>query len=319
MDKDYLAYKVGGLLYVPALRKGVAKKIINKEIQALTSVCFCLEDSIADDAVEEAEKQLLSTLTELKNAGLNRKDVLLFVRVRSPRHLQHVHAFLNGVSDILTGYILPKFDFPDADEYKNIILSINSNSDLRVYFMPIIESPGVAGIVTRRERLLKIKEVLADVSEYILNVRVGVNDFSNIFGLRRPIDKTVYDVCVLSGVLSDIINVFSDKYIISGPVWEYFGADDGAWAKGLERELELDRLNGFIGKTAIHPCQLRYIYESLKVRREDFNDAKSILNWDRGGFGVEKSSSGDRMNEVKCHYKWAERILILSEIYGIKD
>ena len=48
--------------------------------------------------------------------------------------------------------------------------------------------------------------------------------------------------------------------MLSGPVWEYFGEDlQGAWAEGLRQELALDRLNGFIGKTAVHPAQLPII------------------------------------------------------------
>ena len=84
----------------------------------------------------------------------------------------------------------------------------------------------------------------------------------------------------------------------------------------MKKELNLDRLNGFIGKSAIHPSQLPYIFDSLKVDKSDLNDAEQILNWASDTHGVAKSSS--RMNELKCHYNWAERIKILSEIYGVK-
>ena len=118
----------------------------------------------------------------------------------------------------------------------------------------------------------------------------------------------------------DILNVFSIDYVVSGPVWEYF--DDGksvAWLEGLVRELEMDRINGFIGKTAIHPSQLPYIYDSLKVVRADYEDARQILRWDVEKLGVVKSANGSRMNEVKTHRRWAERIMILGDIYGVKE
>ena len=82
--------------------------------------------------------------------------------------------------------------------------------------------------------------------------------------------------------------------------------------------MELDRLNGFIGKTAIHPSQLPVIAESLKPLKSDFEDAKSVLFWSEA-LGVKGSSDGKRMNEVKTHRKWAKRIFILGEFFGIKE
>ena len=60
------------------------------------------------------------------------------------------------------------------------------------------------------------------------------------------------------------------------------------WATGLQAELSLDRLNGFIGKTSIHPSQLPLIYESMKVKKSDYEDALSILGWGPSKLGVEK-------------------------------
>ena len=44
-----------------------------------------------------------------------------------------------------------------------------------------------------------------------------------------------------------------------------------------------------------------------------------ILGWDKGPLGVAKSEGGNRMNEVKVHGKWAKKISILADIYGIKE
>ena len=38
--REYLAYRVGGLLYTPALKKDIDKKIINDEINKLMSISF---------------------------------------------------------------------------------------------------------------------------------------------------------------------------------------------------------------------------------------------------------------------------------------
>ena len=88
---------------------------------------------------------------------------------------------------------------------------------------------------------------------------------------------------------------------------------------GLRRELELDRLNGFTGKTAVHPTQLPIICQTMQVSAEDYEDARSILGWSAGDYGVAKSAGGSRMNEVKCHAKWAEHVCKLAAVYGIRE
>ena len=55
-----LQYMVGGLLYSPAINVGLAEKIDNGCFPCLTSMAFCLEDSIRDEALEEAEAELCS-------------------------------------------------------------------------------------------------------------------------------------------------------------------------------------------------------------------------------------------------------------------
>lgn len=309
-----LPYMVGGLLYTPAINSGIAEKIEKRAYPCLTSMAFCLEDSIRDDALEQAEAELVRTFSLLKNIS---ELPMLFVRVRTPGHLIHIHSLLGDCGGVLTGYILPKFDLTNADEYIRTIDKINKTHP--VYIMPILESRMIANIRERADTLLKIRSYLSKISEYVLNVRVGGNDFSNLYGVRRAVNQNIYQIGMIRDILVDIINVFSADYIVSGPVWEYFGDKPGLWSEGLCRELELDILNGFIGKTAVHPSQLPYIYNSLKVKKADYEDALNIINWNRADYGVEKSADGSRMNEVKCHIKWAKRIAALGEIYGIRE
>lgn len=318
---EILPYRIGGLLYAPAINTGVADKLAQGAYPCLTSMAFCLEDSILDCALPQAEESLLATLAAIKERVPAERLPLLFVRVRTPKHLEHIHKLLADTEDILTGYILPKFDSSNGGDYAELITSLNRGRESRLYFMPIIESRLAAASLHRLEELHRIRNLLSTVQPYILNVRVGGTDFSNIFGMRRPIDRTIYDLGVVRDILVDISSVFTADYVVSGPVWEYFGSegDLGAWSEGLSRELEMDRLNGFTGKTAIHPSQLPIIYESLKVSEEDYSDALRILGWESELSGVAKSAEGGRMNEVKCHTRWARRIKILGDIYGIKE
>lgn len=319
-DRRQLAYAVGGLLYMPALNRQSASKLVSGGLKDVTSVAFCLEDSVADEALEAAERELGYTLNMFVEKNV--KDApLLFVRVRSPEHLIHVHERLNGGTALLTGYILPKFDMSNADAYMRAMETINK-SGMKFYAMPILESARVADRRRGVAEMYGIRSVLDDCRDMILNVRVGGNDFSNLYGVRRRVDETIYGIGPIRDILCAILSVFSDEYVVSGPVWEYFGSKPGdPWEQGLRRELAEDRLNGFIGKTAIHPCQLPIIRENLRVSCDDYWDALRVLSWDNCKFGVEKGGSdiSSRMNEVKCHMKWAEKIAALGRIYGIQD
>lgn len=297
---------------MPAFQKSIVKKIQNNSIHCLTSIAFCLEDSIRDESLVAAEKILNSTLNDLNL--LNKNLPLIFIRIRSPQHLQIIHEKFSGFTKIIAGYILPKFDLNNAENYVASITKINFNRETPLYFMPIFETENI----TETENLLEIKNLLESVQDFILNIRVGVNDLSNIYGLRWNVNHTVYDVGIIKNILLNILKVFSKDYVVAASVWNYFdNKKNSAWADGLKKELSLDRLNGFFGKSAIHPSQLPYIFESLKVTQSDLNDAEQILNWSSNTHGVAKVSG--RMNELKCHYNWAEKIKILSKIYGVQN
>lgn len=306
LNKEILQYKVGALLYMPAFQKNIVKKIAENKLPHLTSAAFCLEDSIQDDSLDAAEKSLQFILRELENAE---NLPLIFVRIRSPRHLEVFHDKIGSRSKNLTGYILPKFDMINSGAFINLAKEIN------LPIMPTLETNRVASLLTRRTELLSLKQALDEIKNIVLNIRVGVNDFCNLYGLRRNVNRTIYDIGVVRDILIDILNVFAKDYIVAGSVWNFFGGD--LWADGLRREIELDKLNGFIGKSAIHPAQLPIIFDSMKVSKNDLDDANLILNWKSNTHGVIKSADGSRMNEVKCHSIWARRIQILGEIYGV--
>ena len=204
-----------------------------------------------------------------------------------------------------------------ADSFNEAVKDINSRSKNKVYMMPILESSDIVEYASRREVLAKLKEKIDSVKEYVLNIRVGGNDFCNQFAARRHYDETIYDILPISQLLGDILTAFSREYVVSGPVWEFFSSDNDEWKKGLQNELKYDKLNGFIGKTVIHPKQVSVVNDALKVSLKDYEDAKEILNWDDSGLQVGKSFGGERMNEVKTHINWAYKMVALAQIYGV--
>ena len=311
---------VGPLLYMPGFQKNVPKKLINGQFDNLTSIAFCLEDSIVDTSLEKAELTLLNTLGEIsRNLSSIKKLPKIFIRIRNPKHLLDAFHLFFKYSHIIQGYILPKFDMRNAEAYIDNLNKINNELDNNVLIMPTLESENIANITTRYKELENITQILQDVKHQVLNIRVGGNDFLRIFALRCPVNYSIYDIGVVKNILVDIINVFVKDYIVSGPVWNYIGTNkDEEWAIGLKKELAYDKINGFIGKTAIHPCQVDLILEGMKVDQSDYADALSILNWEDADLGVSRSKTSSRLNEVKCHLSWAYKTKILGDFYGVR-
>ena len=83
---------------------------------------------------------------------------------------------------------------------------------------------------------------------------------------------------------------------------------------GLLKEVLIDRANGFIGKTIIHPTHARFVNAMFTVVEEEYNDAIQILNTSGG---VVKSESGGKMNEIGPHRRWAEKIVTRANVYGV--
>lgn len=325
--KEVLKYAVGGLLYMPATHTKIADDIIEKKNPKIKSICLCLEDAIGDDAVKQAELCVKFTLTKIYTAVqtgvISLNDVpLIFVRVREPKQISRLSRICGRRAfTMLCGFNLPKFDKSNCDAYLTEFNSILDRHKNTLYIMPIIESKNVMYRQRRMEELIYINDKLLLMSDNVLNIRVGATDFSGLFGIRRPIDAMIYDMSVINDCLSDVINVFARNYICSGPVWEYFNSEaiPGDWSDGLQKELRQDKLNGFIGKTCIHPSQLKYIQENCVVTYENYKDALSILGMSNGIVGVKKGYNNNKMNEVKPHTAWAKKVIGLAEVYGVLE
>lgn len=328
-SKEVLQYAVAGLLYMPATNVKIVDDIINKKMPNISSICLCLEDAIGDEMVGKAElcvKTILFSLYEAVEDGrLDINDVpLIFIRVREPKQITRLFK-LSGrrAFSMLCGFNLPKFDKSNCDAYLRefdvVLREMLEYNKQPLYIMPIIESKNVMYRQRRMEQLIYLNDRLVLYSDYVLNIRVGATDFCSLFGIRRNINSTVYDMNVIADCLADIVNVFARNYICSGPVWEFFDSEGkpGEWSEGLKRELFLDKLNGFTGKTCIHPSQLKYVQENNIVTYEQYKDATAILGMSEGFIGVKKGYNNNKMNEVKTHSTWAKRIIGLAEIFGV--
>ena len=320
MKNDVIYYSVGALMYCPANNTGIVKKLVHKEFGTKFSLAFCLEDTINDNKVEEAEEILVGTIKKLydtKELGVDFYLPKIFIRVRKPSQISDLMNRFGDSRSIITGFNTPKFDESNAQDYISQIKKINEDYDGTYYIMPILESPAMIDLRTRYNFLYSMKSYLDYIEDLVLNIRVGGNDLSHVFGLRRHSFETVYDIKPVADVLTDILTVFSTDYIVSGAVWEYYNGEN--WDKGLRDEIQKDITAGFIGKTVIHPKQIGVLNQASKVLKEDYEDAKVILGWSKDADSmVSGSNLSSRMNEYKTHYNWAQKILFMADYYGIK-
>lgn len=312
-------YSVGALLYCPANNKSITDSIINEKFGNQFSVALCLEDTINDDCIEEAESILVQTIRVLFDTSKTRAFFMpkIFIRVREPFQMKNLMERFGDSGQLITGFIFPKFSLDNADTYIETLSDINRHSSRPIYMMPIFESPSLIHLKERYNILYALKEKLDHMEELVLNIRVGGNDLCHMFGFRRNSHQSIHDIQPISHILSDIITVFGMDYVVSGPVWEYYNGDN--WDIGLQKELEKDRLCGFTGKTVIHPNQIALINEAYKVSQKDLDDARLILNWDKTSHSfVSGNVTKERMNEQKTHSNWALRIQMLAETFGVK-
>lgn len=319
MNLSLPAYSVGALLYCPANNEGIVNSLASEKFGRHFSLALCLEDTIQDDCVAQAEEKLVFSLKTLHMRQADKRFFLprLFIRVRNPGQIESLLDRLGNARALVTGFNIPKFSLENADAYIQVIRTINQQKDTPYYMMPILESPDLIHLEHRAHLLYALKEKLDSISQYVLNIRVGGNDLCHMFGFRRHSSESIYKIRPVANIFSDIITVFGMDYVVSGPVWEYYNGRN--WETGLRKELSDDRLCGFIGKTVIHPKQIALVNEAYQVPLKDYNDAASILNWDKASPSlVAGSILKERMNEYKTHYNWALRTLLLAEAYGLK-
>ena len=316
-DKETLKYCLGGLLYSPATNLELKDKILDGSLTEKTSsIAICLEDACAEGMRELAENNIKDILQTLQEEREIINLPLIFIRVKEPKQIWRLYNKCKDSLNVITGFIFPKFDSGNALSYIEQFKRVKRNLETPLYFMPIIESRKAIYVQDRVENLLRIKEIL-DNEEDVLNVRVGAADFSSIYNIRRDKKVSIWSIKVVEDALTNIINIFSRDYVISGGVYEYFGKQGEEWEEYFRHEIQLDIQNSMVGKTCIHPYQVPVLIDELKVDKEKYEDAKLIIESDISNCAVKKGVSNS-MLEIRVHKNWAEKILKLAKIYGVR-
>ncbi|MFD6658864.1 HpcH/HpaI aldolase/citrate lyase family protein [Streptomyces parvus] len=357
-----LSVALGATLYSPATRPSLADDVLKQAARGVVSMVLCLEDSIDDAEVTDAEANLIRQFAALaaRDAasgptagspgdarGAAGADVpLLFIRVREPAQITDLVRRLGDSVRMLSGFVLPKFTEERGRHFLEALAEAETACGRRLFAMPVLESPELLHLETRGDILRGIARSVDKYRDRVLALRLGVTDFCSAYGLRRAPDMTAYDVHIVASVIADVVNVLGradgSGFTITGPVWEYFRRQERMFKPqlrrspflegraeelrtaliehdmdGLLREIELDRANGLLGKTCIHPSHVAPVHALSVVSHEEFTDAQDILSPERGGGGVLRSAYTNKMNEVKPHRAWAERTLQRAEVFGV--
>jgi len=341
---ELLSVALGATLYMPADRPALTADLAKQAGNGVTSVVVCLEDSIADERLVEAEDNLVDALTALHREGPAELP-LLFVRVRAVSQIGELVARLGPASAVLDGFVLPKFTAAVGTEYLQALEDADRRAGKYFLVMPVLESGAVLYAESRVDELARLHALLHRDRRRVLAVRLGATDLCALYGLRRSPDLSIYDVKVISGLIADVVNVLGRAdgtgFTVTGPVWEYFGGPERIFRTqlraspfaehnepelrgqlvsraidGLIREVQLDRANGLEGKTAIHPSHVAVVNALSVVPYEDHRDATDVLGAGRAS-GVLTSGHRNKMNEIRPHTAWARRTLLRSRVFGV--
>ncbi|QHJ70327.1 HpcH/HpaI aldolase/citrate lyase family protein [Planococcus halotolerans] len=331
-DREKLGLALGAALYTPGSRPDFAAKIIagsyrRDTFSGLATLMICLEDAVADTELESAEANVVSQLKVLEQASQSHitESPLLFLRIRNSDQLDKLTKLAGSSLSMLTGIVLPKVQADDLEPFFLALDRASESAGRKLYALPLLETEEVLFAETREQALMEIYSKLRQEKDRILTIRVGATDFSSLYGLRRPVERTIYDVHLIRDCLISILNKFTkagDGFIVSGPVYEYFTAETDAWLsskpeKTLWEEVQLDVLNGFKGKTCIHPSQIAIVNAGHIITHETYEDAMLILAKSDTFNGILQSPQRNKMNEVKPHLSWAKKIAAQAEIYGV--
>ena len=341
-ERQTLAVALGATLYMPGTRPALARDVSRRSAAGVMSVVLCLEDSVADGDLPAAESNVVEHVRAVA-AGSTRADApLLFVRVRTPEQISDLVERLGTAASRLTGFVLPKFTADRGVAFFDHLAKGEQVAGVPLLAMPVLESADVMYRERRTAALHDIGQLLAEHRQRVLALRLGAADLAGLYALRRQRDVNIYDVGVIRDVITDIVNVLGRPdgtgFVITGPVWEHFSSQErlfkprlrttpfqadeelrqqliGSDHDELLREVVLDKANGLIGKTVIHPDLVAPVHSLLVVTHEEYDDAQAVL--DSTGGGASSSSYRNKMNEAGPHREWARAVLRRAEVFGV--
>lgn len=292
-------FALGATLYMPATRPDITDVVMGRKLPELRSVVICLEDAVAESDIVDALQDLRDVLRRVGQwNGRPENGPLVFVRPRDAA----MAAVLNEWPEIrwIDGFVIPKLTLSNMSDWQRAV----TNPSLAL--MPTLETKEVYS----PNAMAELGEALKlELGERIIALRIGGNDLMGCLGLRRNPATTLYQtpmgyvIPMLAGILG------AQGFSLTAPVFEQISTSEL-----LREELSLDIAHGLVGKTAIHPAQIRVIQDAFRVSIDDLNCAKLIVN----DTAPAVFKHGDAMCEPATHYHWATKIIERAQWHGVK-
>lgn len=317
-SKNQLSRALGAALYIPA-SQFVSLVYGSEHWKRANSLVLDLEDSIAEREEKESMVAVLNLLDRYESWSKQEHLPLLLIRISNIEQLSYFIQELNGKKTPLLGFVFPKFEAYEHAKYFEVLHRYDTEGEPPLYALPVLETSTYLRPSNDEDVWHHLKECLTCYQPHLLGVRIGLTDFSNVFGIRKTLEQTAYDLSFYQIFITKVMYyLLRDEAIhCSGPVFEYFDTMEAqSWKEAYQKELELDRSHGLLGKTVIHPSQISYVQASLTVLYSDYEDACRIMEQQNEGGGVFRGREG-RMNEVNPHFNWAVKQIQLAEVYGV--
>lgn len=292
------ALELGATMYMPATHSELWDVTQGYKYPELKSIVVCLEDSVRQEDLTLALSNLKQLLNRIHNTVVKNDRVAVFVR---PRNLEVAKQIVDwGLNHCFNGFVVPKFVLEDIQQWheltlqqKNVMLTLETGEYFDMGY--VSEAKHALNSINNRN---------------ILCLRIGGNDLLSSLNLRRPKHCTIYDTPV-GLLIPQLVGQFVPSgYQLSSPVFEHIEN-----IELLKKEIALDKVNGLLAKTAIHPDQLALIHNEYKVSSNEYYEAQLIL--DANAKSVFKVNGS--MLEPATHRNWAEHILLRSKLYGVAD
>lgn len=321
---EFLKMATGAHLVTPMTNNKIAENIIKHKYKDLITNVWDLEDG-AGNIDENTLIENLKINLEIYNKEIDEKNIninelpFIFIRVKNIEMLKKLYRFSNKLK-YCNGIVIPKVEPSTIKEYLEIIEKINKKEKIKLYALPILEDSTTILLKDGISNILKIKDILDNYKDIVLNICVGGTDFSGKYGIRRTVKSDIYEMQVVNQCLTNILNIFTyeNEYSVTAQVWEYFSKDINSQENiGLLNEIKKDRNNGMYSKVAIHPTQILPIQLSNCIEYEEYMDAIQIIEGNSKKTGVLKSSNSNKMNELNTHTIWANGVINRAKIFGV--
>ena len=144
-----LAAALGATLYSPATRPQLADDIVKQAGRGVVSMVLCLEDSIDDAEVVDAEENLVRQFADLAGRPGAPSCRCCSSGSATPEQIPDLVRRLGAAVRLLSGFVLPKFTEERGVPFLEALTAAEAASGRRLFAMPVLESPELLYLESR--------------------------------------------------------------------------------------------------------------------------------------------------------------------------